>query len=113
FIDVVGSTSLAATRPPKDVVALLNAFFRVVVDEVEVRDGFINKFEGDAALAVFGAPATVSEPCGAALGAARTITERLGREVSEVAAGVGVAFGRAVAGNIGARERYEYTVIGD
>lgn len=113
FIDIVGSTSMAATQPPKEVVALLNRFFSVVVDEVDARDGLINKFEGDAALAVFGAPAAIPEACTAALAAARTITVRLGSELSGAAAGVGVAFGTAVAGNIGARERYEYTVIGD
>jgi adenylate cyclase len=49
----------------------------------------------------------------AALGAARVMGERLRRDVPELEAGIGVSGGRAVAGNVGAAERYEYTVIGD
>ena len=56
FVDVVGSTTLAARRPATEVVALLNAFFALVVECVEREDGWVNKFEGDAALCVFGAP---------------------------------------------------------
>ena len=56
FIDLVGSTQLAATRPPAEVVNVLNEFFRVVVDTVRKHGGFVNKFQGDAALCIFGAP---------------------------------------------------------
>lgn len=57
FVDLVGSTALASTHPAAEVVELLNEFFEVVVDEVEAGGGFIDQFQGDAALAVFGAPA--------------------------------------------------------
>lgn len=113
FIDLVGSTEIASSRPPAEVVALLNRFFAVVVDEVDDHGGFINKFEGDAALAIFGAPAEIADPCGSALAAARKISARLLDEVPECSAAVGVASGRAVAGNVGAKSRFEYTVIGD
>jgi adenylate cyclase len=113
FVDVIGSTSLAATRPPTEVVEVLNRFFAVVVDVIQRHGGFVNKFEGDAALAIFGAPVALEDPAGAALAAARELAERLTREVQEVQAGVGASFGTAVAGNIGAEQRYEYTVIGD
>jgi adenylate cyclase len=113
FVDVIGSTTLALTHPPAEVVAILNRFFAVVVDVVHDHGGFINKFEGDAALAVFGAPMALDDPAGAALGAGRALAERLTAEVSECRAGIGVSFGPAVAGNVGAAERYEYTVIGD
>ena len=56
FVDLVGSTKLAATRPPGEVVELLNEFFRIVVETVNDHGGFVNKFQGDAALAIFGAP---------------------------------------------------------
>src|SRR3712207_4884738 len=52
FVDIIGSTSLAEERPPEEVVATLNRFFEVVIDVVHEYDGWINKFEGDAALAV-------------------------------------------------------------
>jgi adenylate cyclase len=113
FVDVVGSTSLAAARPPTEVVEVLNRFFAVVVDVVHRHGGFVNKFEGDAALAIFGAPVALDDPAGAALGAARDLARRLAREVEEITAGIGASFGGAVAGNVGAEQRYEYTVIGD
>lgn len=113
FVDLVGSTELAAERPPEEVVELLNRFFAEVVDVVEDSGGWINKFEGDAALAIFGAPVPVDDAAGKALRSARVLQERLREKVSEVTAAVGVAGGEAVAGNIGAERRFEYTVIGD
>jgi len=113
FVDLVGSTALAARRPPTEVVALLNRFFSVVVDVVEEHGGWINKFEGDAALAVFGAPVEHPDPAGGALAAARVLAGRLPVEVPEVAVGIGVSAGDAVAGNVGSMRRFEYTVIGD
>jgi adenylate cyclase len=113
FVDVIGSTQLAANTPPTEVVELLNRFFAVVVDEVNRHHGLLNKFEGDGALAVFGAPIALDSPEDEALAAARDIARRLKEEVPEVEAGIGVAAGPAVAGNVGAYERFEYTVIGD
>jgi len=113
FVDVVGSTTLAARHPPQHVVGLLNRFFGVVVDVVEEHGGWINKFQGDGALAIFGAPAPLEAPERAALRAARALDARLRREVPELRASVGVAVGPVVAGHIGAERRYEYTVIGD
>lgn len=113
YIDLVGSTSLALALPPTDVVALLNHFFRMVVEVVESCGGFVNKFEGDAALCVFGAPVACADPAGDALRAARRLADRLCTELAEVDFGIGVSAGVAVAGNIGAEHRFEYTVIGD
>lgn len=113
FVDVIGSTELAATRPPRDVVEVLNQFFSVVVDVVDEHDGYVNKFAGDAVLAVWGAPVHHPDPAGAALRAARTMADRLAQEVTACEAGIGVAAGRAVAGNVGHARRLEYTVIGD
>ena len=113
FVDLVGSTQLAATRPPTEVVEMLNAFFAVVLDVVEQHDGWINKFEGDAALAVFGAPTALEDAAGCALRAGRELGRRIADELEGVSAGVGVSAGEAVAGNIGDTRRYEYTVIGD
>jgi adenylate cyclase len=113
FVDLVGSTSMALAMPPTDVVRLLNRFFRVVIEVVEAEGGFVNKFEGDAALCVFGAPAASEDPAGQALCAARKLSARLQREVPEIDFGVGVSAGKAVAGNVGSERRFEYTVIGD
>jgi adenylate cyclase len=113
FVDLVGSTRLASERPATEVVSLLNDFFRIVVEATEAHGGLVNKFEGDAALCVFGAPVARNDPAGEALAAAREMRDRLRAEVSGVDLGIGVSAGIAVAGNVGAEERYEYTVIGD
>ncbi len=112
FIDMVGSTHLAASRPPAEVVRLLNEFFRVVVDVVGEHGGLVNKFEGDAALVVFGAPLEHSHAPAAALAAARQLRAELST-MTGIDLGIGVSAGPAVAGNIGAAQRFEYTVIGD
>lgn len=113
FVDIVGSTTLVASRPPVAVVALLNRFFAIIVEEVDRHCGLVNKFEGDALLAIFGAPNHLDNPQDAALAAARTMADRLANEMTECQAGIGVAAGEVVAGNIGTKERFEYTVIGE
>ncbi|MBV8966999.1 MAG: adenylate/guanylate cyclase domain-containing protein [Mycobacteriaceae bacterium] len=112
YIDLVGSTPLAASSPPQQVAEVLNGFFRIVVDAVDEHDGLINKFEGDAALAVFGAPLRTSGAASAALATARSLAVQLG-QLPRVDFGIGVSAGQVFAGNIGAENRYEYTVIGD
>jgi class 3 adenylate cyclase len=112
FVDLVGSTSMAASRPPQQVAEILNDFFRIVVAAVDHRHGLINKFEGDAVLAVFGAPLAIEEPASAALATARALGTEL-KKLPLVDFGIGVSAGPVFAGNIGAENRYEYTVIGD
>jgi adenylate cyclase len=113
FVDLVGSTHLASTRDPGEVVSLLNEFFRVVVDTVGRHGGFVNKFQGDAALAIFGAPIEHPDGAGAALAAARELHDELLPVLGTAEFGIGVSAGRAIAGHIGAQARFEYTVIGD
>ncbi|MDL4777214.1 adenylate/guanylate cyclase domain-containing protein [Actinomadura xylanilytica] len=113
FVDIAGSTRLAADRPPAEVVRLLNDFFAVVVEVIGAHGGWINKFEGDAALAIFGAPLALDGAAARSLAAARELAVRLRADVPSLRAGVGVSAGEAVAGHIGAEERFEYTVIGD
>jgi adenylate cyclase len=113
FVDIIGSTTIATQRSPGEVVAALNRFFEVVVDVVSQHGGLVNKFEGDAALCIFGAPLELPDPAGAALAAARTMATRLRADVPDLDAGIGVSHGLVVAGNIGSTERLEYTVIGD
>jgi adenylate cyclase len=112
FIDLVGSTTLAASRSPQEVADVLNDFFRIVVSTVDERHGLINKFQGDAALAVFGAPLPAEGAASAALATARSLRSQL-RRLPVVDFGIGVSAGPVFAGNIGAENRYEYTVVGD
>lgn len=113
FVDIIGSTQMVTSRPASEIVELLNRFFAVIVDEVDRHHGLVNKFEGDAVLAVFGAPVALDNAAAEALAAARAIAERLTSEVPDCEAGIGVAAGQVVAGNVGAKERFEYTVIGE
>jgi adenylate cyclase len=112
FVDIAGSTSLVRRTGPEEMVGLLNRFFEIVVETIEADGGLVNKFEGDAALCVFGAPTDHPDPAGAALRAARRICDAV-RSAGEVDVGVGVACGRVWAGQVGAASRLEYTVIGD
>jgi adenylate cyclase len=112
FVDVICSTALAAALPPPAVVAALNKFFAIVVEVVDRTGGIVNKFEGDAALCVFGAPVPRADADACALLAARLLRDRLGN-VNGLSAAIGVSAGVVVAGNVGTKERFEYTVIGD
>ncbi|MEO3760102.1 adenylate/guanylate cyclase domain-containing protein [Mycobacterium sp. B14F4] len=111
FIDLVGSTRFATDHEPHEVADVLNAFFRIVVAAVDEQHGLVNKFQGDAALAVFGAPLRIADPATTALVTARVLVAEL-RGLG-VDFGIGVSAGSVFAGNIGAENRYEYTVVGD
>jgi adenylate cyclase len=113
FIDMVGSTEMAASMPPEHVVDRLNRFFAIVVEVVADHGGWVNKFEGDAALCVFGAPAEQPDASGCALAAGRDLQARLREDMPGTEAGIGLSAGPVVAGWIGAEQRFEYTVIGD
>ncbi len=113
FVDLQGYTRFAEQQDPADVVAMLNRFFRIVVAVVNREGGWINKFEGDAALCLFGAPQDQPDHAIRALRTAAAMPRELARSAVELRAGVGVATGEVVAGFVGTPERFEYTVIGD
>ncbi|HEY8526103.1 MAG TPA: adenylate/guanylate cyclase domain-containing protein [Acidimicrobiales bacterium] len=115
FVDLVGSTAMAEVLPPDEVVDTLNDFFGVVVRTVDGQGGWVNKFEGDGALCVFGVPATQPDHPERALRAARLLHQAIGALRARhpgLEAGIGVSSGQVVAGNVGTEARYEYTVIG-
>jgi adenylate cyclase len=116
FVDVIGSSGLAESMNPNEVVVLLNDFFEAVIRTVHRHGGLVNKLHGDGALAVFGVAGDhAGDHAGQALEAARALRERLERDVAPYGmyAAIGVSSGDVVAGNIGALDRYEFTVIGD
>ncbi|WP_243859663.1 adenylate/guanylate cyclase domain-containing protein [Amycolatopsis arida] len=112
FVDVVDSTALAYRLPPEELVRKLNRLFASVVDAVNTHGGLVNKFQGDAALCIFGAPTRLADPATSALQAARAIRDAV-REAGELDLGIGVAAGPVFAGQLGTSSRLEYTVIGD
>jgi adenylate cyclase len=113
FVDVIGSTPYSFTHDPREVVQTLNRFFGITDEVVTVHGGWVNKFEGDCALCVFGAPTEHPDAAGAALAAGRELQRRLQLELDGLEAAIGMSAGKVVAGNVGTARRYEYTVIGD
>lgn len=116
FVDLEGFTRYSERHAPAEVVEMLNRFFEVVVTAVNREGGWVNKFEGDAALCIFGAPDVDEDHAVKALEAATRMRAdlaavQLGSE--RLGAGIGVASGSVIAGFLGTPERYEYTVIGD
>jgi adenylate cyclase len=121
FLDLRGHTTAAQGRSPAGVLEELNVFFGEVVPAIDRYGGLVLGYRGDGLLAVFGAPRILQNHAPAAVAAAIVIA-RASRQISAarcaageapVRLGCGINTGRVVAGNIGAYERSEYTVIGD
>jgi len=114
FIDLVGSTQLTSTHEPHELAVVLNEFFQIVVAAVDERArSDQTSFQGDAALAVFGrTSAHGRSPRRRAL-ATRTGTGHRLAPTRRRLRHRGVSAGPVFAGNIGAENRYEYTVVGD
>jgi class 3 adenylate cyclase len=114
FLDIRDFTAFAEHAQPKEVVALLNGFWELVVPVLLRRGGHANKFIGDGLLGVFGAPQRLPDHAEQAVAAAQEIVA-LVRERYEgrVGVGIGVNSGSVVAGTVGGGGRVEFTVIGD
>ena len=121
FTDIVGFTSLAEDLPAAQVAELLNQHFTLVGHHVDVQEGIVDKYMGDAVLAFWGAPSEQSDhakrACRAALAIAHAVGEdnaaRLRNGLSPLWVRIGIHSGPAVVGNIGAPSRINYTIIGD
>ena len=114
FIDIRDFTPFAEANTAEDTVARLNALFEIVVPAVVEAGGHVNKFLGDGALAVFGAPNDLAEHADAALRTAlvidRLVAARFGQELR---IGIGINTGVVIAGTIGGGGKLEFTLIGD
>lgn len=121
FTDIRGFTTLSESMEPEQVVALLNRYFEHMGRCVSDNGGFVNKFIGDALMALYGVPASHEAPADAAVTSAIAMQKELARLNAESATlglpvlktGIGIHSGRVLAGNIGSSSRMEYTVIGD
>lgn len=118
FLDIRNFTAFSEERGAVEVVDYLNVVFEATIDSVVKRHGIVNKFLGDGFMAVFGAPIAEGNASHAAVEAALDIVARLDALVLKgklppTRVGIGLHTGNAVVGNIGSRQRKEYTVIGD
>jgi class 3 adenylate cyclase len=114
FVDIRDFTPFAEANTAEDTVARLNALFEIVVPAVVDAGGHVNKFLGDGALAVYGAPNDLADHAEAAVSAAvlihRLVAERFG---GAVRIGIGINTGVVIAGTIGGGGKLEFTLIGD
>ena len=114
FVDIRDFTPFAEANTAEDTVARLNALFQIVVPAVVEAGGHVNKFLGDGALAVFGAPNDLEDHADAAVAAAvlvhRLVVERFG---GALRIGIGINTGLVIAGTIGGGGKLEFTLIGD
>jgi adenylate cyclase len=118
FVDIVGFTAMSENIGPSDVARVLNRFFARMADVIFEADGTLDKFIGDAILAIFGAPLDQPDHAVRAVQVARgmrTALEQLNQEQPERPLEVRIAInsGLATAGDIGSPKRREYTVLGD
>lgn len=111
FSDIRGYTARGEQMRPEEVIAFLNRYFEQALPLVHERGGAVVSIMGDGMMAVFGTPKALDNPCRAAFEAARAMLAHaagLGIDI-----GIGVNAGEAVVGHVGARDRHEYSAIGD
>ncbi len=121
FTDIREFTGLSENLGPQGTIRFLNAYFSRMVDVILRHEGTIDKFIGDAIMAVFGAPISKNDDATRAVRAAIDLVgalegfnaDRERSALSHIRMGVGVHTGEVIAGNIGTSERMEYTVVGD
>jgi len=121
FSDIRGFTSMSETMNPERVVSTLNEHFSAMIDIVFKHNGTLDKIVGDQLMIVFGAPITHSDDTQRAVLTAQEMQKvikkinkkRTGRKEKPVHIGIGINKGDAISGNIGSRERMDYTIIGD
>lgn len=117
FTDIRGFTSFSEKTPPEQVVAVLNEHFTMATEIILRHGGHVDKFIGDAILAVFGALMEYDDHAERAVRAAVTLQSALRKgeksEGQNIRIGIGINTGEVIAGNIGSQKRMEYTVIGD
>jgi adenylate cyclase len=116
FGDIRGFTSISQGMDPAELVGMLNRRFEVIVESIAEYDGILNKFVGDAIMAIWNAPRAQAQHAVLACRAALRIQEALAAiadEGPEIRFGLGINTGLALAGNVGAGQRLEYTVIGE
>jgi adenylate cyclase len=121
FADIRGFTTMSETMEPGRVVEILNEYFTRVTDVIFDNGGTLDKYIGDAVMAVFGAPISKGNDAAAAVNSAMQIQRLLielnrdaaAREWPDLRVGIGINTGNAIAGNIGSPRRLDYTVVGD
>ncbi|MCB9061151.1 MAG: adenylate/guanylate cyclase domain-containing protein [Halobacteriovoraceae bacterium] len=121
FSDIRGFTDYSENNSPEEVVNMLNAYFEIMVGIINEYGGVVDKFVGDAIMAVWGVPKSHEADCQNAVSAclkmrielAKFNHLRISTKRNPIIMGMGLHYGEVVSGTIGSNERMEYTVIGD
>lgn len=121
FSDIRGFTAFSEKRSPEEVVEMLNEYFGIMVKIINSHGGVVDKFIGDAIMAVWGAPKTGDRDAHQAVRACLEMRRaleglnesRIARGHTPISIGMGLHAGQAISGTIGSDERMEYTVIGN
>ncbi len=121
FADIRGFTALTERFPPRTTLRLLNDYFQAMSDVVFAHDGMVDKFMGDAIMAIFGAPVETTDHAIRALKAAAEMIERIDalqarweqEGLPAIRIGIGIGTGTMVVGNMGSEARTDFSVIGD
>ena len=117
FTDVRGFTNLSEKLKPEEVTDIMNKVLTVQVECIQAHGGMVDKFIGDACMAIFNAPLDLNEHEQRAVACARdirTAIRMLQKELPEpIAIGIGVNTGEAIIGNMGSDTRFDYSAIGD
>ena len=117
FTDVRGFTNLSEKLKPEEVTDIMNKVLTVQVECIQAHGGMVDKFIGDACMAIFNAPLDLDEHEKRAVACARdmrTAIRMLQKELPEpIAIGIGVNTGEAIIGNMGSNTRFDYSAIGD
>jgi adenylate cyclase len=121
FSDLRGFTTLSERMSPDEIASLLTDYFTEMVEVVFEHGGTLDKFMGDALMALWGAPLSREDDADRAIQAAMAMQRTLARlnvqwqqtGRPQLSAGIGINVGEVFAGNIGSERRLEYTVIGD
>lgn len=120
FSDIRDFTALSERLSPEELVQLLNVYLTPMTEAVLLRGGYLDKYIGDAVMAVYGAPVPKQSHAGLALATATGMCAALARLQPQLTPrgidlriGVGVNTGDMVVGNMGSSERFDYTVVGD
>jgi adenylate cyclase len=114
FCDLAGFTGFSERNSPAEVVKFLNRYFELAQNVVSAHGGIINKFIGDAFMAIFNAPVPLKTHADAAIAAALQFrASYIGLSDEKPGIRLGIHSGEVLAGRIGSEQRQEYTVIGD
>jgi len=113
FTDVRGFTSLSETLEPEEVTEIMNKVLTIQANAVKFYDGMVDKYIGDAMMAIFNAPIDLDKHEEAAVLCAKEIQDKVKLSGLGIEIGVGVNTGFAVIGNMGSDTRFDYTAIGD